>query len=606
MLSSCYNHAISACAHIRLSDQPKLARGLHSAKRRHIDKSRRAEQLQRRVETGRTNNLLRLLDKQAGSAKVDQDGLRAFVHRKLSADEFHNPSRSLTFEKLIALLISRQQVDFALEMYNRMLAEPLLPSMFTRVKMESLAIAHSAKTAKEVYRDLKEVFAEGTHDDSLGELIKTLDEAIKARYPPDMMDRIIKLFVESQGPAYLPSASLVCQLVELSVRNHSTQQVPQPSSLLDLFKQIDAAVSPAVSPQATLVQALADTDPTDLQAHLTILRRMKQEGITPTISVYNALIAAQVNQNNFEHMFTLYATLKQYRPSASNPSPEFIILPDATTFRFLGHAIKLMRRTRGFRSRVFKKSGNAMSTRDLYADMVESHTIYTRGLTAQPSPAIDVAVLNFALRAFILQADYAAALVILGSFKIYNIEPTLKTYQVVIKGLLRAMHRELASARGVGERRWVDVLLCMPGDEPRAPGMTGDMVVQLVQYGLDGRITLDPLPDLDDSTEADEWIAKMPSLALIMSGAGESEGVPLTKEDIRYALTPLKRIMTRAMLAQATFHFPDEIRTMKPAALVSKVLAKTKESLLRPTPVWMTKAKPPTPDLRNFPPTPFP
>ncbi|KAF7976871.1 hypothetical protein HWV62_5399 [Athelia sp. TMB] len=536
----------------------------------------------------------------SGSAEWKQgkkEGLYAHVHRRLGSEDFHNPSRALTFEKIIALLVSRRQVAFALEIYDRMLAESLLPNIFTRVKMESLAITHSTKSTQEVYRELKEAFAGGAHDESLAELIKTLDEAIKARYPPEMVDRIIKLFFESKGATYRPSAMLVSQLVELSVRNESSQQPAQPAAWLDLFKQLDTPEASDASPHATFLQALADTDPTDLQAQRAILLDMKNAGIAPTTSVYNALIAAQVNQNNFESVFALYATMQQYRPTASNPSPSLTILPDATTFRFLFRAIKLMRRTRGFRSRAFKKSENAVHARELYADLVESHTIYTKGRVGQPSPAIDLDVLHIILRTFIFHADYAAVLVILRSFEVFNIKPSLKTYQIVIKSLLRAMHHELASARGSTERRWVDVLLCLPEGAPITPGMTGDQVVQLVQYGLDGRITLDPLPDLDDSAEADEWIAKMPSLGLIMGQPSEGEVVP---EGSRYALVPLQRIMRRALLAQATFHFKDEFQTMTPAQVLSKVVAKTKESLMRPPPAWLPKTKPPKPDLRKF------
>lgn len=596
MFSNCYRRAIQACVHIRPTGQIQSIRGLHAAnlsstrKRHHVDTTRRAEQLQRRIEAGRINNLLRTVDKYTDSG--NHEAVQTLVHGKLGMEEFHNPSRSVAFEKLITLLVSRQKIPLAFELFERMIAENIVPSTFIRVKMEALAIVHSTKATHDVHHALKEVFADGSYDaSSLRELIETLHEGINAKYPPDMIERIVKLFLESQGPTYKPPASLICQLVDLLVRSQSTKHVAE---WLDLVKELDSADDhPSPSPHAAFLQALAETDPTNVREQVSILDRMDRDGITPTTSVYNALIAAQISQHNFQSAFDLYATLMQLRPTMLQPSPKFTILPDATTFRFLFRAIKLVQVTRGMRSRAYKKAENAVTARHLYADMVESHVIHTGNNVAQPSPALNVSVLHLVLRTFMLQDDYSAALVVLRSLELYNIQPNLKTYQIVIKGLLRRMHRELASARPVKERRWADVLLGLEEDESRVPGMTGDMVVQLVQYGLDGRITLDPLDDIEDSDEADHWIAQMPSLALIMG----QRDVPRPTEDVKYTLTPLQRILRRALLAQATFHFQHEIAEMTPAQLISKVITRTKESLLRPKPDWMEHR---AADLRKF------
>jgi hypothetical protein len=190
-----------------------------------------------------------------------------------------------------------------------------------------------------------------------------------------------------------------------------------------------------------------------------------------------------------------------------------------------------------------------------------------------------------------IMSDYAAAFVIVRSLEIYPISPNLDTYQIVIKGLLRRMHRELGSARGVEERRWADVLLGREDVGEQPLGMTTDMVVQLVQFGLDHRITLEDVPDPERLDDADDLLSRMPSLSLIM-------GQEISTEDSVYSAVPLQRILRRALLAQVTFSLHSAIADLSPAQLISKIIAQTKRTMVRELPAWVKKTE--ANDMRDY------
>jgi len=93
-----------------------------------------------------------------------------------------------------------------------------------------MTIVHSSKTRKEVFRSLEEAFANESFDEAkLGELITVLGDGVNAKYPPHIIDRLVKLFIKTQGPGYKPSAALVCRLVDLLVRNQSTEHLARGS-----------------------------------------------------------------------------------------------------------------------------------------------------------------------------------------------------------------------------------------------------------------------------------------------------------------------------------------------------------------------------------------
>lgn len=579
----------------------------------HYSTARQPEQpYERRVEAGRINGLLSTIDRYVRSG--NKDAVSNYVQLKFTAEEFHNPSRSLAYDKVIASLLTHKLLPVAIQLYERMHSEGLVPSLFVRVKMEAISIIHSPKTRKEVFRSLKVVFEEGSFDDSsLKDLIETLNEGVKAKYPPQTIDRIVKLFIESQGPNYKPPMELVCQLIDLLVRNQSPGQAEK---WLDIMKEFDEAdvdddrPSPSsAAPHAAFLKALAETDPNNTAARVSILTRMQNDGITPDTPVFNSLIANQIGQGNLDPVFNLYSLLMQHRSDSELKSQSLSVptlLPDATTFQLLFRALKLSKLPRGVRSRRHKLPKQHVPPRQLYGDMIECHLIQTCGNLSEPSSVIDTSSLHIALRTFMTMGDYAAAFVALRSFKVMNIPINLDTYQIIIKSLLRRMHHELGSMRGDGKRRWADVLLGREegSKEMQVPGMNTDMIVQVMRYGLDKRITLHEM-EVDSEELDDVEDHEMPSLALIMG-----QEPPNLNESVTYSPVPLERILRRALLARAIlgdYASSDskssetiKDRTLTPSQIVSSIIADTKQTMARKVPDWVQRVKSGSKDSRSY------
>ena len=80
----------------------------------------------------------------------------------------------------------------------------------------------------------------------------------------------------------------------------------------------------------------------------------------------------------------------------------------------------------------------------------------------------------------------------------------MATWRIVCKGILRRAYFELglkkieANWRKGKGGRWIDYLLEQETELPLDQGLTGDIVVQIIQFWLDPRITLSPSPDPEE------------------------------------------------------------------------------------------------------------
>ena len=69
--------------------------------------------------------------------------------------------------------------------------------------------------------------------------------------------------------------------------------------------------------------------------------------------------------------------------------------------------------------------------------------------------------------------------------------------------------------------RWIDYLLEQETELPLNQGLTGDIIVQIIRFGLDPRITLSPLPDPEEL----EGYEDVPDIGLLLNKDKEFEDV---------------------------------------------------------------------------------
>ena len=490
--------------------------------------------------------------------------LPSYLCSKLASPETHNHARPLLFESLIVFLVERKLLSHANSLYERMIGEGWAPSLYLRVKMEAIAIAHSRKTREQVFTALKPIFSKSVFNDtSLRELIATLDQGVKEQYNAETIEKLVKVYIDAQGSDYKPSFDLVCSLVDLLARNSKPKLADK---WIEAYKELEEKIPPLTKPKpktkintrsadlySTYLSALAS--PTTLQKHANLSNRlfekMNKDGIEPTTQLFNTLMQTFLLTGQLDKVFILYGILMAWKWKGwEKREGEWLVYPDGTTFVLMFRAIKLATAPRGVRSRKHRMHSSDVkipTARELFSDMLLTHDTLTATApsTLTTTTPFKRSTIQIALRTFLLDHDYPAAFVALRSpfylphagggtvpdkqSRRYDGKGAdLDTWRIVCKGILRRAYfelglkkmknKEMGSEEG---KRWIDHLLGQETELPLDRGLTGDIVVQIVRFGLDPRITLRPSPDPEELVGYEN----IPDIGLLLNKDPEFEDV---------------------------------------------------------------------------------
>jgi hypothetical protein len=190
-----------------------------------------------------------------------------------------------------------------------------------------------------------------------------------------------------------------------------------------------------------------------------LMQTMKHAGVKPNSQTFDALITQEEKRGRYDKIFHLYATMKKLDVS-----------PTESTVCILFRALERSRlsRIRGSRTRKEKTLPKAQlpPTRGLYRDVMMYHHRHTRYRPGNPSPILTTAVVNVALRLFMAEGDYAGAFVAARTFQAAGLQPTLRTYKLVVTTLAHRMQDVASDDKGdkFGEaadvrRAWLNTLL---------------------------------------------------------------------------------------------------------------------------------------------------
>jgi hypothetical protein len=242
-------------------------------------------------------------------------------------------------------------------------------------------------------------------------------------------------------------------------------------------------------------------DPSNLPEYLSVLKRMSSTSSTPSpfIVGINALIKAFMLKQKYFKVFQFYSLIMEKR--------SVYLTPDAFTFSMVFNAIYQIRfsKTRNSRSRKHKVPSNVIKARQVYKEMIECHSIRTKGRRTRRSDVVNLRVLNVALRAFMKEDDYAAAFVVVKSYGIFGLRPNVGTYLRVIQPLLKKVKRQVGGISARGE--WTERLLeikrggGVPWLGKEGKSLTGfplemEVVRSLLKLGIKDGVVLDG-EDLD-------------------------------------------------------------------------------------------------------------
>lgn len=172
-----------------------------------------------------------------------------------------------------------------------------------------------------------------------------------------------------------------------------------------------------------------------------ILLRMQKDKTAPTQKIANSVIELHRRNGEGNKAFAFYRAMRHSDP---------IITPNATTFRHL------------FSMLVPPHSSYwelAYDRRRLFKYMANQHAVNTECKPKLPSDALGTAVLNAALRLFMVKQDYAAASVTIKTFPVCSVDPNAQTRSYIVDTLRKRIAKELANPDLGEEPRWSDRML---------------------------------------------------------------------------------------------------------------------------------------------------
>ncbi|KAG2064665.1 hypothetical protein BDR04DRAFT_1109786 [Suillus decipiens] len=362
----------------------------------------------RRVFRSRVNGLLRSIDSRILARGPDY--IEAFINDKISAAKLNNVYRSTMFNRLIRFLLERDLFKLAISVYKRMLQEQFLPS-----------------------RDI----------------------SLKVTAMTEIVDDMADAFVTIRDVDLSASGGVVSVMVAACMR---AGQMTTAESWLKKYESdcMEQGVAPDAAPYAGILETLQEIQPENSEAVQATLYRMRSEGVTPDISIFNALIRSSLARREYTEAFGLYHAIMTNR-SAS-------LLPSDLTFKKLFRASKILGHKR---SRKHKRPDNAVPPRQLFRDMVQCHLLRTGNTPLAHSNIVSVSCLHLALQTFMVLEDYPAALMMLRAFDYFGFQPNLQTYLIVITSLALRMKHELGHVPGAGLYRFADFVMHMkPGEPP--------------------------------------------------------------------------------------------------------------------------------------------
>ncbi|KAG2339157.1 hypothetical protein BDR05DRAFT_862478, partial [Suillus weaverae] len=355
----------------------------------------------------RVNGLLRSIDSRI--LAKGPDDVEVYIHDKISVAKFDNVYRSTMFNRLIRFLLERDLFKLAISVYKRMLQEQFLPS-----------------------RDI----------------------SLKVTAVTEVVDDIADAFVSMRNVDLSASGNMVSAMVTACMR---ADKMSAAECWLKKYESdcMEQGVAPDAAPYAAILETLQEIQPENCGAVQATLYRMRSEGVTPDISVFNTLIRSSLARREYTEAFGLYHAIMANCSSS--------LLPSDLTFKKLYHVSKIFGHKR---SRKYKRPDNAVPPRQLFRDMVQCHLLRTGNAPLAHSNIISISCLHLALRTFMTLEDYPAALMTLRAFDYFGFQPNLQTYLIVITSLVLRIKQELGHVCRAGKYRFADFVVHMRPQEP--------------------------------------------------------------------------------------------------------------------------------------------
>ncbi|KAL9712348.1 hypothetical protein Ac2012v2_003585 [Leucoagaricus gongylophorus] len=352
-----------------------------------------------------------------------------------------------TYEGLTRSLIRRSRIADAVRVYERMIREGLIVSLSLEVQMLAIAMSQAENQSKNILLSrFKSVVRKEAF--SPGDLFEVLGVMTNLDLPPELLLDIMADFTKTHKFTK-PLKFDVRFLQDLANAAVEAGDIQTALDALSALPQSDANETLLSRVYASFIAAIRKSAYPSRDAVSATLNQMKNQGIPPSLFVWNSLIAFEVRASSLHRPFAIFDALK-------NRSE---LLPDHNTF---GSLFKALNRFYNPKRRKFRHGkplpDSIPSPRALYREMLG----YLVRHPQEPQFRLTTSLLNTILRSFVFMRDYAGAFLILRLFHLRRIPVNVKTYFIVFRHLMNRVTYGIRAARKMGSVTWADRFLGLP------------------------------------------------------------------------------------------------------------------------------------------------
>lgn len=468
------------------------------------------------------------------------------------------------YEDVIHSLTEQSRLSAAIKVYEQMVAEGLIVSPSLEAQMLAISISQADKQSKNtLVATLKAVVQkEAFKPDDLFEVLGRMSDL---DLPSELLLEIMTVFYKSHKSMEgfdLDIRSL--QRLAKSAVEHGDAQLTLDA--LSALPQVDADKIRLSEVYASFIAAIRASVYPDRAVVSAALEQMEKQGIQPSLSVWNSLIAFEVRANSLHRPFAIYNALKGRSG----------FLPDQNTFGSLFKALNHFYNPKRRRFRYGRRLPDTIPTpRELYREMLGYLARHPR----ESRFHLTTSLLNTILRSFVFDKDYAGAYLVLRLSYSQHVPVNTKTYFIVFRHLMNRITYGIRATRKMGSVTWADRFLSLPYpiSDPsflRNLQLSNPLAFNLLDISRRQSFELDrplyisdlPLADLEPvkyrSPTVEEMLGKV--------------AVSLVEE---FDSVPLERLMKKALLAE--MRSTQEIaQGQATSSLLSETIASVKREMV--------------------------
>ncbi|KAG8742359.1 hypothetical protein FRC10_001640 [Ceratobasidium sp. 414] len=317
----------------------------------------------------------------------------------------------------------------ALAVYKLLVSQRFAPPISLIAAMYRAASARSDRQAPVTWTNLPLLSLGPLDVRSLALLLSTLERSRQ----PEIMENVVRDYAAQISPSCLTDAYVVASMIR---GYHVARQLDGCYAWFYRFRNDLSTKDKFIpaTPYVYLMVAARKLNPTNTKALYRIINMMQEDGIPLITVAYNEIIASELQNRNFKHVFSLFSAFQRSPPAIS---------PDAHTFSLMFDAL-------------WKNATGPMYDSPLHPEDLLSQLIHASKSKKIVLSAFHV---NSALRYFVYVGDFRSATAVVDAALSARVSPNTLTIRWTLEEILKRCQRAFDPSASLELENWAKLLL---------------------------------------------------------------------------------------------------------------------------------------------------